>query len=65
MYNTAGGTQIPSGLFAGWQYWQASVALWALICLLTLIASALMLPPIRRLPWRRTRPAPAAVTVTG
>jgi ABC-type transport system involved in multi-copper enzyme maturation permease subunit len=65
MYNSAGGTQIPSGLFAGWQYWQASVALWALICLLAIVASAVMLPPIRHLPWRRVRPAPAAVKVTG
>lgn len=47
-----GGT-IPSGLFGGWQYWQATVVMQLAICLVALVASALLLPPIRRLPWRR------------
>lgn len=46
------GTTIPSGLFSGWQYWQASVALWALICLVAIIFAAVLLPPVRRLPWK-------------
>ncbi|HET9847917.1 MAG TPA: ABC transporter permease [Candidatus Dormibacteraeota bacterium] len=54
----ATGTAIPSGLFAGWQYWQASVALWALICLGALLFAAFMLPPVRRFPWRKS-PSPA------
>jgi ABC-type transport system involved in multi-copper enzyme maturation permease subunit len=49
----ASGTKIPSGLFAGWQYWQASIAMWLVICAVALVLSALLLPPIRRLPWRR------------
>ena len=49
----AGGTTIPSGLFSGWQYWQASVAMWLLISALAIVVSALLLPPTRRLPWRR------------
>jgi ABC-2 type transport system permease protein len=55
--NSSSGTQIPSGLFAGWQYWQASVVLWLLICAAALILSAAMLPPVRHLPWRRRRSA--------
>jgi ABC-2 type transport system permease protein len=55
----ATGTMIPSGLFHGWQYWQASVAMQLLICLLALGLSAFLLPPIRRLPWRRrAEPSP-------
>lgn len=46
---------IPSGLFEGWQYWQATVVMQLAICLVALAASALLLPPIRRLPWRRQR----------
>ena len=46
---------IPSGLFEGWQYWQATVVMQLAICLVALVASALLLPPIRRLPWRRQR----------
>jgi ABC-2 type transport system permease protein len=55
----ATGTSIPSGLFRGWQYWQATVALQLVLCLIALIASALLLPPTRRLPWRRRAPTPA------
>jgi ABC-type transport system involved in multi-copper enzyme maturation permease subunit len=51
------GTRIPSGLFSGWQYWQATVTLQLLISLVALLLSALLLPPIRHLPWRRTRVA--------
>jgi len=47
------GTTIPSGLFSGWQYWQATITMQLAICLLALILSALLLPPIRHLPWRR------------
>jgi hypothetical protein len=46
---------IPSGLFEGWQYWQATVVMQLAICLIALVASALLLAPIRRLPWRRQR----------
>jgi ABC-2 type transport system permease protein len=49
----ASGTTIPSGLFRGWQYWQATVTLQLAICVVALILSALLLPPIRHLPWRR------------
>jgi hypothetical protein len=47
------GTTIPSGLFSGWQYWQATVTMQLVISLLALILSAVLLPPIRHLPWRR------------
>jgi ABC-2 type transport system permease protein len=51
----ASGTAIPSGLFEGWQYWQATVVMQLGICLIALVASALVLPPVRHLPWRRRR----------
>jgi ABC-type transport system involved in multi-copper enzyme maturation permease subunit len=47
------GTTIPSGLFSGWQYWQATITMQLVISLLALILSAVLLPPIRHLPWRR------------
>jgi ABC-type transport system involved in multi-copper enzyme maturation permease subunit len=53
-------TAIPSGLFQGWQYWQATVALYAAICIVALLVSALLLPPVRRLPWRRSSAAAPA-----
>ena len=54
------GTTIQSGLFTGWQYWQANVVMQLGICIIALLASALLLPPVRRFPWRmRARPAPA------
>jgi len=49
----ATGTTIPSGLFTGWQYWQATVTMQLVISLAGLILSAVLLPPIRHLPWRR------------
>jgi ABC-2 type transport system permease protein len=52
----ASGTVIPSGLFSGWQYWQATVTLQLAICIVALIVGAVLLPPIRRLPWRRRGP---------
>jgi hypothetical protein len=52
------GTAIPSGLFAGWQYWQASVVLELLLGVCALALSAVLMPPIRRLPWRRRAPTP-------
>ena len=55
-------TTIPSGLFAGWQYWQATVVMQLAVCLIALLASALRLPPVRRFPWRRARPHPAEAT---
>jgi ABC-type transport system involved in multi-copper enzyme maturation permease subunit len=58
---TASGA-IPSGLFEGWQYWQATIVMQLAICLVALLASAFLLPPVRRLPWRRRNlpePAPA------
>ena len=54
------GTTIPSGLFSGWQYWQATVTMQLLVSLAALIVSAVLLPPIRHLPWRRTKQIPAA-----
>ena len=51
----SGGTAIPSGLFEGWQPWQATIAMQLGICLVALLASAFLLPPMRRLPWRRRR----------
>jgi ABC-type transport system involved in multi-copper enzyme maturation permease subunit len=53
------GTTIPSGLFSGWQYWQATVTMQLIISLLALILSAVLLPPIRHLPWRRRAGVPA------
>jgi ABC-2 type transport system permease protein len=46
---------IPSGLFEGWQPWQATITLQLGICLVALLISAFLLPPVRRLPWRRRR----------
>jgi len=57
---TATGTAIPSGPFAKWQYWQATVFLQLAIGLFALLVSAFLLPPVRRWPW--WRPRPAAVT---
>jgi hypothetical protein len=47
------GTTIPSGLFSGWQYWQATVTMQLVIALIALLVSVILLPPIRHLPWRR------------
>jgi len=44
------GSSIPSGLFTGWQYWQASVVMQLMVCAAALALSALLLPPVRR--WR-------------
>jgi ABC-type transport system involved in multi-copper enzyme maturation permease subunit len=49
----ASGTAIPSGLFVGWQPWQASIVMQLAICLIALVVSGLLLPPVRRFPWRR------------
>ena len=49
------GGAIPSGLFEGWQYWQATIVMQLAICLCALLAGAFLLPPVRRLPWRRRR----------
>ncbi len=58
-FNTA--TAIPSGLFQGWQYWQASVVMQLMISLAALLFSALMLPPVRRFRLRRrAMPPPRA-----
>jgi hypothetical protein len=54
----ASGTTIPSGLFRGWQYWQATVTLQLAICVVALILGAVLLSPIRHLPWRRRAAAP-------
>ena len=54
----ASGTVIPSGLFSGWQYWQATVTLQLAICLVALILGAILISPIRRLPWRRRATPP-------
>jgi hypothetical protein len=52
-YSQPSGNAIPSGLFQGWQYWQATVAIQVGICIVALLVSAILLPPVRRLPWRR------------
>jgi ABC-type transport system involved in multi-copper enzyme maturation permease subunit len=49
----ATGTTLPTGPFKGWQYWQASVAMQLAICLVALLLSALLLPPVQRLRWLR------------
>jgi ABC-2 type transport system permease protein len=49
----ARGATIPSGLFSGWQYWQATVTMQLVISLIALIVGAVLLTPIRHLPWRR------------
>ena len=46
--NTPSGTSIPSGLFKGWQYWQASVLMQLMISAAALALSGLLLPPVRR-----------------
>ena len=55
---------IPSGLFEGWQYWQATIVMQLAICLVALAISAFLLPPVRRLPWRRRLEREAAPTVS-
>jgi hypothetical protein len=60
--NQSPGTTLHTGLFAGWQYWQASVVMQLMICAVALAFSALVLPPVRRFHLRRRRviaPAPA------
>ncbi|HSS62730.1 MAG TPA: ABC transporter permease [Candidatus Limnocylindrales bacterium] len=47
-------TAIPSGLFGGWQYWQANIVMQLVISSVALALSAFLLPPVRR--WR-IRPA--------
>jgi ABC-type transport system involved in multi-copper enzyme maturation permease subunit len=61
MATPASGTKLPSGLFQGWQYWQASVVMQLVLCLAALAFSAYVLPPIRRFRLRTT-PAPAPET---
>jgi ABC-type transport system involved in multi-copper enzyme maturation permease subunit len=48
-------TAIPSGPFSGWQYWQATIFLEALLAVVALVISAYLLPPVR--PFRRRRVA--------
>lgn len=44
---------IPSGVFKGWQFWQATIASQLVICVIALAVSAFLLPPVRRFPRRR------------
>jgi len=44
---------IPAGPFAGWRYWQASITLDLGLSAIALILSAMLLPPVRRFPWKR------------
>ena len=60
----ASGNAIPSGLFEGWQYWQATIVMQLAICLVALLISGFLLPPVRRLPWRRRRSSEPAPAVT-
>jgi ABC-2 type transport system permease protein len=55
---SSSGTSIPTGLFTGWQYWQASVVMQLMICAAALAISALLLPPVRR--WRLAIGRPAS-----
>jgi ABC-type transport system involved in multi-copper enzyme maturation permease subunit len=59
-FTQATGNAIPSGLFEGWQYWQATIVMQLAICLVALLISAFLLPPVRRLRWRRRRSPEAA-----
>ena len=45
---TPSGTAISSGMFAGWQYWQASIVMQLVISAIALAFAAYMLPPVRR-----------------
>jgi ABC-type transport system involved in multi-copper enzyme maturation permease subunit len=51
---------IPSGPFAGWQFWQATVVLQLVLVVIALAISGMLLPPVRRLPWRRPAASAAA-----
>ena len=55
------GTTIPSGLFKGLQYWQATIVMQLVICLVALALSAYVLPPVRRF---RLRPEPVQAPAT-
>jgi ABC-2 type transport system permease protein len=60
----AGTGTVPSGFFEGWQYWQATIVMQLAICLVALLASAFILPPVRRLPWRRRNLSKGAPVVS-
>ena len=49
------GTALASGLFQGWQYWQACVVMQLVVCAFALALSAFVLPPVRRLRRRGPR----------
>jgi ABC-type transport system involved in multi-copper enzyme maturation permease subunit len=55
----SGAGALPSGLFANWQYWQASIVMQLVISAAALAISALLLPPIRRFRIRRRAVIPA------
>jgi ABC-type transport system involved in multi-copper enzyme maturation permease subunit len=44
--------QIPSGLFAGWQYWQATIVMQMAPFAGAMALSAVLLPPVKRSRWR-------------
>jgi ABC-type transport system involved in multi-copper enzyme maturation permease subunit len=50
-------TALTSGLFQGWQYWQAGAVMQLVITALALAFAALILPPVKRLRLRRAKPA--------
>lgn len=56
------GALITTGLFEGWQYWQASAVMQLMICAFALLVSAVLLPPVRRFGFRRAAPAAPALT---
>ena len=58
VFSQATGTRLPSGIFEGWEYWEANVVMQLSICLVALVFSALVLPPVRRFRLRLRR-APA------
>jgi ABC-type transport system involved in multi-copper enzyme maturation permease subunit len=50
-------TALSTGLFQGWQYWQAGAVMQLMITAVALAFAAFILPPVRRLRLRRSKPA--------
>lgn len=52
-------TTLTTGLFQGWQYWQASLVMQLVVCAVALALAAYLLPPVRRFRLRRRlQPSP-------
>jgi ABC-2 type transport system permease protein len=63
IYNASPGPTIPSGLFQGWQYWQATALIQLAIFVVALALSAYLLPPIRRFRPRRRGDRPPVAPI--